>query len=233
MPGIYIEGIFTHFAKADEPDGDFSKNQAAQFAGFVKLLEGRGVSIPIRHLSNSAAIFNLPELTMEAVRTGISLYGLSPAGVPREYGDKIKPVLELKSEISHLKEIEQGTPVSYGGTYVAKRRTKVATIPVGYGDGYPRNLSGKGHVLIKGKRAPILGRICMDQMMVEVTGMEVEIGEEVTLIGRDGDLQIHIEELAAIGGGFHYEIPCLLSRRVPRVYIKDGKKVAVKDIFSG
>lgn len=232
LEGIQVEGIFTHFTKADEPDKGFARLQAERFAAFIQMLEERGLEIPVKHISNSAAIMELPGLSLDAVRAGISLYGIYPSGDIEKSRQSLKPALQLYSEITYVKEIEPGTMVSYGGTYTAEHRVKVATIPIGYGDGYPRNLSGKGHVLVKGQQAPILGRVCMDQMMVDVTGMDAEAGDVVTLIGRDGDLEIRVEELAAVSGGFHYEIVCNLGKRIPRIYLQHGKPVGCKDYFS-
>lgn len=232
LAGIKIEGVFTHFAKADEPDKGFSRQQAQRFAAFLELLKARGIAIPVRHISNSAAIMELPDLTLDAVRAGISMYGLYPSGESGKSRQRLMPALELKSEITYVKEIEPGTMVSYGGTYTALHQVKVATIPVGYGDGYPRNLSGKGYILVNGQKAPILGRICMDQMMVDVTGINVQAGAVVTLIGRDGDREIRVEELAELSGGFHYEIICSLGKRVPKIYLQNGKVVGSKDYFA-
>lgn len=232
LAGIKIEGVFTHFAKADEPDKEFSRKQAQRFTAFSELLKARGIAIPVRHISNSAAIMELPDQTLDAVRAGICLYGLYPSGETEKSRQSLMPALELKSEISYVKEIEPGTMVSYGGTYTALHRVKVATIPIGYGDGYPRNLSGKGYILVNGQKAPILGRICMDQMMVDVTGINVQAGAVVTLIGRDGDQEIRVEELAEISGGFHYEMICNLGKRVPKIYLQNGKVVGSKDYFT-
>ena len=165
------------------------------------------------------------------VRAGISLYGLYPSHEVQRNRIPLRPVMELKSHISYVKEIPAGAQVSYGGTFTADHPMTVATIPVGYGDGYPRYLSGKGWVLIGGKKAPILGRVCMDQMMADVSSVPQACrGEEVTLLGRDGDACISAEELAGAGGGFHYELLCGISKRVPRVYVKDGKTVTISDI---
>lgn len=233
LPGIRIEGVFTHFARADEADKESFKAQLKAYHRFMGLLREKGLSIPLRHCSNSAGIVDgLESNQLELVRAGIALYGLYPSGQVRRDLAALRPVLELKSHISFIKEIGPGTPVSYGGTFVAERAMRVATIPVGYGDGYPRSLSGKGEVLIAGKRAPILGRICMDQFMADVTGIpEAQAGRSVTLLGRDGGEEITAEELAKVSGGFHYELLCCLGKRVPRVYIRGGKVVGAKDCF--
>lgn len=232
--GIEVEGIFTHFARADEADKTFAGKQLAQFLFFVGQIEKKlGYSVPIRHCSNSAGIVELPEANLDMVRAGITLYGLWPsAEVSREIV-LLRPALSLKSQVVYVKEVEDGVPVSYGGTYVTSGKTLIATIPVGYGDGYPRSLSGKGYVLIRGQRAPILGRICMDQFMVNVSHIpHVAQGDEVTLIGRDGNEEITMEQLGDLSGRFNYELACDLGKRIPRVYLKAGKIVAAKDYYN-
>lgn len=233
LPGIEIEGMFTHFARADERDKESAKAQLAAYLGFVDLLRRRGIEIPLKHCSNSAGIVEgLPSNSLDLVRAGISIYGLYPSDEVDRRAVHLTPAMELKSCISYIKTIGPGTPVSYGGTFVASRSTRIATVPVGYGDGYPRSLSARGSVLIRGRRAPILGRICMDQFMVDVTDIpEAAEGDEVTLIGRDGAEEITVEELAALGGGFHYEMICDLGKRVPRVYLRGGEIVGTKDYF--
>lgn len=232
LPGIEIEGIFTHFARADETDKQFAKEQYRSFASFVLELEEMGVKIPIRHCSNSAGIIELQQMNMEAVRAGISIYGLYPSDEVNRELVPLKPAMSWRSFVSYLKTVPSGTPVSYGGTYVTKEETVIATVPIGYADGYPRNLSGKGHILVHGKRVPILGRICMDQFMADVTHVEgIKEGDMVTLIGCDGNEEITVEELAETGGGFHYEILCNVGKRMPRVYMEDKKAVGVKDYF--
>ncbi|MCI9045799.1 MAG: alanine racemase [Hungatella sp.] len=233
MPGICLEGLFTHFARADERDKGPTFRQMDQYLGFVKMLEDRGIPIPVRHISNSAAIVDMREADFDMARAGISLYGMYASDQVERENVALRPAMELKSCIACMRDIGPGTPVSYGGAFVADKPMRVATIPVGYGDGYPRNLSGKGRVLIRGKSAPILGRICMDQMMVDVTGiLNAREDDPVTLIGRDGSQEITVEELARLGGGFHYEIVCNLGKRIPRIYTRGGKAVGKKDHFS-
>lgn len=225
LPGIEIEGIFTHLARADERDKSSAREQLTTFCSFVERAEKLTNSvIPLKHCANSAGILELPEANLSLVRAGITLYGLSPsAEVPKEILS-LRPALSLKSHLVYVKEVEAGTPVSYGGTFVTDRRTRIATVPVGYGDGYPRSLSNKGYVLIRGKRAPVLGRICMDQFMVDVTAIpEAAEGDEVTLIGKDGAEELTMEEVGVISGRFNYELACNLGKRIPRVYYKDGK----------
>lgn len=233
LPGIVIEGMFTHFARADERDKTSAKGQLAAYMQFVDLLSERGIRIPMKHCSNSAGIVEgLDSNRLNLVRAGISIYGLYPSDEVDRETVRLTPALELKSCISYIKTVPAGTPVSYGGTFVTGRPTRIATIPVGYGDGYPRALSGTGSVLIHGRRAPILGRVCMDQFMVDVTEIpEAAEDDPVTLIGQDGRERITVEELAQRSGGFHYELLCGLGKRIPRVYLKGGQIVGQKDYF--
>ncbi len=232
LPGIEVEGMFTHFAKADETDKNSAGRQLERYLNFVELLKQRNVEIPVRHCSNSAGIIDLPQANLDLVRAGISIYGMYPSDEVDKTKVPLRPVMGLKSFITYVKTIQPGQEVSYGGTFVADRVMRVATIPVGYGDGYPRNLSGKGWVLIHGKKAPILGRVCMDQFMVDVTEIpDAAVDSEVTLIGKDGGEEIRVEDLANAGGGFHYEIVCDIGKRVPRVYSWMGEVVATKDYF--
>ena len=232
LPGIRAEGLFTHFAKADERDKTATKLQIERYQTFVDLLSEKGIQIPVLHCSNSAGILDLKGAGFDVVRAGISIYGLYPSDEVDKENVKLIPAMELKSFITYIKEIEPGTSVSYGGTFTAEHRMRVATIPIGYGDGYPRNLSGCGEVLIRGQRARILGRVCMDQLMVDVTEISgAEEGDGVTLIGQDGEEQITVEELAFRAGGFHYELLCDIGKRVPRVYLEGGRVAGTKDYF--
>lgn len=231
--GIEIEGMFTHFAGADEADKSSAREQLEKIRNFMERTERElHCHIPVKHCSNSAGIVELPEANMDMVRAGITLYGLWPSAEVKRDIVSLKAVLSLKSHIVYIKDVEAGTPVSYGGTYVTPKRMRIATIPVGYGDGYPRGLSGKGYILIHGKKAPILGRICMDQFMVDVDGIpEAAEGDEVTLIGTDGALTITMEELGDLSGRFNYELACDLGKRIPRVYIRNGQVTATKDYY--
>ena len=231
--GIEVEGIFTHFARADESDKTAAKKQLTEFREFIGRIEEKtGRKIPVKHCSNSAGIVEIPDANMDVVRAGITLYGLWPSNQVRKDIVKLSPALSLYSHIVYIKEIEAGTAVSYGGTYVADRVRRVATIPVGYGDGYPRGLSGKGHILIHGKKAPILGRVCMDQFMVNVTEIpEAAMGDRVTLIGREGQQEITMELLGELSGRFNYELACDITKRVPRVYTKGGEILYTKDYY--
>ena len=232
-PHIQAEGIFTHFAKADEPDKGDAYEQFNRFNQFVREAQKRfQVSIPLWHCANSAAILEMPDTQLDLVRAGIALYGMWPWEGNHHLDLSLKPAFSLHSHIVFLKTLEAGRPVSYGGTYVTERETRIATIPVGYGDVYPRTLSGKGYVLIQGKRAPILGRICMDQFMVDVTHISgVKEGDPVVLIGIDGQEQITMEEIGTMAGRFNYELACIMGKRVPRIYIRQGKEYLAKDYF--
>lgn len=231
--GIQVEGIFTHFARADEADKETAYNQLNRFNLFISMTEEKtGYDIPVKHCSNSAGIVELPEANMDVVRAGITLYGLWPSEEVRRDIISLTPVLSLYSHIVYVKEIGAGTPVSYGGTFTAPKTMKIATIPIGYGDGYPRSLSGKGYVLVHGKKAPVLGRICMDQFMIDVSDIhKVKEGDLVTLIGKDGTEEITMEELGSLSGRFNYELACDLGKRIPRVYTKGGKVLSTKDYY--
>ena len=228
LPNLEIEGMFTHFARADEYDRSPAMVQLERYQDFSKRVEEAGVDIPLHHCSNSAGIIRVPEANLSIVRAGITIYGIYPSSEVERDIVKLAPVMELKSHITYVKDVPAGAAISYGGTYVADKKKRVATIPVGYADGYPRQLSNKGWVLIHGKKAPILGRVCMDQFMADVTEIDnVKKGDEVTLLGRDGDEFISIEEMGDLCGRVSYEFACDISPRVPRVYIKDGKEAEV------
>ena len=222
---LEIEGMFTHFARADETDKTPAADQLNRYLTFAELLEKSGVHIPLKHCSNSDGIIRMKEANLDAVRAGITIYGIYPSNEVERDIVKLEPAMELKSHISYVKDLEPGASVSYGGTYTADKKIRVATIPAGYADGYPRTLSNKGWVLIHGQKAPILGRVCMDQFMVNVSDIpDVKAGDEVTLIGKDGDEFISIETFGDMSGRFSYEFACDISKRVPRVYLKNGKE---------
>lgn len=219
LGSLTIEGIFTHLAKADEWDHAPAQQQIDRFKTFCWELERDGIVVPLKHCANSAGILAFESAKMDLMRAGIIIYGLVPSDEVPVGTVSLKPVLSWKSAVTYVKTLPAGVPVSYGGTYITSGETKVATIPVGYGDGYPRLLSNRGAVLIRGKRAPIIGRVCMDQFMVDVTKIEgVRRGDTVTLIGSDQEEEIRIEELAKLCGTIHYEIACNINKRVPRIY---------------
>ena len=225
LPGLQAEGLFSHFATADCPDLSKSRQQAALFDKFYEMLRDRGVEIPIRHMDNSAGLMNF-ENHYEMVRAGIVTYGMYPSEDVPAQSLPLRPALQWLSRVTHVKTLPAGREISYGGTYVTERETVVATVPVGYADGYRRSLSGRFYVLIRGKRAPILGRVCMDQLMVDVTDIPgVTLNDRVTLVGKNGTEEITMEQIAAVADSFNYEFVCGISRRVPRVYSRAGKTV--------
>ncbi|NLC75139.1 MAG: alanine racemase [Clostridiales bacterium] len=233
-PGIEIEGIFTHFARADEKDKSSARNQLMAFTSFTDRIENElGVKIPVKTASNSAGIVEMPEANLDMVRAGITLYGLWPSPDVSKDIVPLKPVLSLLSSIVYIKTVPAGKAVSYGGTFITKGETRIATISAGYDDGYPRDLPGKDFsVLIRGKRAPILGRICMDQFMVDVTDIpDATEGDDVTLIGTDGEETITMEDAGDVSGRFNYELECCINKRVPRIYIRNGEISGYEDHF--
>lgn len=223
LKNIEINGIFTHFATSDEIDKSFTYKQAQIYQNFVNKLEALGVYIPVKHVSNSGAIIDLPEFAFNMVRAGIILYGMYPSEDVDKSKIDLKPAMSLKTQVSYIKEISSNSPVSYGRTYYTKTNTKIATIPVGYADGYSRALSNKGRVLINGEYANIIGRICMDQFMIDVTHIpNVNIGDDVILIGEQNNKAVTAQEIARLIGTINYEVVCMISKRIPRVYIKNN-----------
>lgn len=234
LPGLSIEGMFTHFAKADELDKSAAKKQFSRYMTFADKLQAAGISIPLKHVSNSAALMELPEMNLDLVRAGISIYGIYPSDEVSRERMKLIPAMSLHSRIVYIKEIQAGTEISYGGTFVADHPMRIATIPVGYGDGYPRMLSNKGYVLIRGKRARILGRVCMDQFMVDVTDIaDARELDEVVLLGEQKDEKITVDELGALCGRFPYEFVCDIGKRVPRIYTKHKNIYLTRDCLLG
>lgn len=232
LPNIEIEGIFTHFSSADEADKTSAHKQLMRFSEFIQKLEDRGLYIPMKHIANSAGIIDLPEADYDMVRSGIITYGLYPSKEVHMDRLKLTPAMELKSHVVYVKEIGPLEGISYGSTYITEKKTRVATVSIGYGDGYPRALSNKGRVLIHGEYAPILGRVCMDQFMVDVSHIDdVKQGDVVTLVGKDGDNQITVEEVADMAGTFNYEFICGIGKRIPRVYYQHGKISDCSDFF--
>ena len=230
---VTVEGMFTHFCKADEADKTFARGQLKKYMDFADRLEKEGITIPVKHVCNSAGVIDIPEGDLDMVRFGITTYGMYPTDDVTKERCPVIPAMEIKTHISMIKVLKSGTGIGYSGTYVCEGDRRIATIPVGYGDGFPRGLSNLGRVLINGKSAPIRGRICMDQCMVDVTDIpDAKVGSTVTLMGRDGDDFISAEEIGrTVGNSFHYEVVCDISKRVPRVYYRNGKAVAVADHF--
>lgn len=229
LPGICPTGVYTHFARADEMQKAATDIQFSKFLQFIKELEQNGFSGLLRHAENSAGVLAYEDYQLDMVRFGISLYGMYPSNEVTPASFRLEPAMELRSHISFLKTVPKGTPISYNATYVTTKTTVVATIPVGYGDGYPRALSNCGRVLIHGKSAPIIGRICMDQLMVDVTEIkDVKRQDEVTLMGWDGEEFIPAEEIGALSHSFHYEMICNVGKRIPRVYYMNGVAIGAR-----
>ncbi len=219
LPGIQAEGIFTHFATADEADLSSAQEQLVRFSSVLSQLEAKGLFFEVRHAANSAGILSLPGSRFDMVRGGISLYGMNPSPVVRADLKGVRPAMSMKGCIAQVKRVKKGCSVSYGATWKAREETVVATVPCGYGDGYPRLLSGRGRMLVRGKSAPILGRVCMDMTMIDVTGIEgVQVGDEVVMMGCQGEAVVSADEIAETVGTINYEVTCMVSSRVPRVY---------------
>lgn len=227
LPNITAEGIFSHFATADESDLTKALAQQKLFTDFCDKLEARGIEIPIKHINNSAGIMNFNK-QFNMCRMGIILYGLYPSHEVDESLLDIRPAMQWITHISHIKTLPAGREISYGGDFKTTKDTVVATVPVGYADGYPRCISNIGEVLVCGRRAKIIGRICMDQFMIDVTDIDgAEIGSEIVLVGTQGDETLSMEEVSEKAHSFNYELPCRVARRVPRVYIKSGCEAEV------
>lgn len=232
LPNLILEGMYTHFSKADETDKTFTNKQLKEYLWVKRTLLERGVSFPYYHCSNSAGIIDMPEANQNLVRAGISTYGLYPSEEVRKENVPLQPAMELISHVAHVKWVERGTLISYGGTFAAKKKMKIATVPVGYGDGYPRSLSNKGYVLIHGKKAGILGRVCMDQLMVDVTDIpDVKYGDRIVMIGKDGKENLPVEILSDLSGRFNYEFVCNLGKRVPHEFLRHGEVIEQRDYF--
>ncbi len=227
LDGLRPEGIFTHFAVSDEgTDGEFfTLEQYHCFMDAIRILEKRGITFSLRHCANSGATLDYPEMHLDMVRPGVIAYGLMPSGKIR-HPLPLQPAMELKTIISMLKTVEEDTPVSYGCRFVTQKKTRLATVPIGYADGYPRVLHNKADMLVCGKRARIVGRVCMDQLMLDVTEIpEAREGMTVTIFGQDGEESIPVDELAALNDTINYEMVCIVGKRVPRIYLRGGKPV--------
>ncbi len=224
LPGLIIEGLFTHFASADETDRSYTYMQFERFMSICSELNRIGLYIPVKHVANSAGIIEYPEMHLDMVRPGIILYGLYPSNEVNRDKIDLKPAMSLKANVILVKDVEKNTCISYGRIFTTKRESKIATIPIGYADGYTRLLNGKARVLINGEFAPVVGKICMDQCMVDVTDMKnpVRVGDEVVLFGKQGDCEMSVDELAASIGTINYEITCIVGKRIPRVYLQGG-----------
>ncbi|CAG7839479.1 alanine racemase [Clostridium novyi B str. ATCC 27606] len=231
LPNVEIKGIFTHFSTADESNKEYTYYQLKKFNEFYDELKKENVNIETRHIANSAAIMELSETQFEGVRPGIILYGYYPSDEVDKSKLKLKPVMELKTNIVHIKKISSGQYISYGRKFKTKRESIIATLPVGYADGYTRLLFNKAKVIINGQFAPIIGRICMDQCMVDITDIkgDVKLGDEVILMGQENGIKIDADDIASMLGTINYEVVCMISKRVPRVYIKNGEVVKVRN----
>lgn len=234
LPNLNVEGIFTHYYKADAKDKSLAYAQLERYTQMVTWLEEAGVTFAIRHISNSAGIMEMPNDTYDMVRSGISTYGLYPSDEMDTDLNVLYPAMELRSHVTYVKKVPAGQTIGYGGTYTTPEERTIATVGVGYADGYPRALSNQGRMLVHGQYAPIVGRVCMDQTMIDVTDIpDVQVGDEVVLAGIQGANRIPVEELADMSASFNYEFVCDVNRRVPRIYHRDGKIVEVKNyLFS-
>ena len=225
LPGIIVEGLFTHFASADEKDKNYTKMQFERFMSICSELNRIGLYIPVKHVANSAAIIEFPEMHLDMVRPGIILYGLYPSEEVDKNKLELRPAMTLKANVTLVKAVEKDTGISYGRIFTTCRESKIATIPIGYADGYSRLLNQKAKVLINGEKLPVVGKICMDQCMVDVTdlGKDVSVGDEVVLFGKQGDNEITIEDVARDIGSINYEIVCIIGKRIPRFYLQGDK----------
>ena len=230
LEGIDVVGIFTHFSTSDEKDKEYSHHQFTKMMSVIDELQKRGVDIPLKHIANSGAIIDLPNTYLDAVRAGIILYGYYPSDEVNKSNLALKPALTLKATITNVKTLEKDMYISYGRTFKTNDKTVVATIPVGYADGYIRKLGENGKVIIKDQFAPIIGRICMDQFMIDVTNIpDVKIGDEVILLGEKNNLKYNADDIAEKLGTINYEVTCMLKSRLPRVYIKNKHIINVKN----
>lgn len=230
LPNLEIETVFSHFARADESDKSSALLQLNRFRSFLSRLSARGVNIPIRHIANSAGIIEEIGTDFDMVRDGISLYGYLPSNEVSRDSLKISPALSWRAKAAFVKTVEKGCPISYGGTFVTDHRMEIATVGVGYADGFPRALSNRIYVLVHGEKRPVLGRICMDQFMVDVTGLDVKVGDEVTILGRDGKEEVTLYDWEKCGI-FTYEAMCGIGKRVPRIYVRNGEIIGHHDLF--
>ncbi|WP_127836632.1 alanine racemase [Clostridium prolinivorans] len=230
LPNIIIEGLYSHFSTADEEDKTYTELQLKKFNEFYDKLIKKGIKINIRHIANSAAIIDLPKSHFEAVRPGVILYGYYPSEEVSREKINLKPVMSLKTNIVHIKKLPAGEYIGYGRKFKTNRESIIATLPVGYADGYTRFLFEKAKVIINGSFAPVVGRICMDQCMVDVTDIKnVQLGDEVILLGEKDNLKFDADDIAKLIGTINYEVTCMISKRVPRVYLKSGKVIKIRN----
>ncbi|AUM97182.1 MULTISPECIES: alanine racemase [Clostridium] len=228
LPNIKIEGVFSHFSSADELDKDYTLYQMNKYNKFINKLEEKNIQVPIKHIANSAAIIDLESTHLNAVRAGIIMYGYYPSNYVLRNNIKLKPVMSLKTSIVHIKKVSSGEYISYGRTFKTEKESIIATLPIGYADGYNRLLSNKGKVIVNGKLAPVIGRVCMDQCMIDVTSIEdLKVGDVVTIMGEENGVSYTAEDIASEIGTISYEVICNVNKRVPRVYKKDGKIINV------
>lgn len=230
LEGLEVIGIYSHFSTSDEKDKTYANEQLFKFKKVMGDLKAIGIEIPLKHISNSGAIIDMPETYLNGVRPGIILYGYYPSNEVSKDNISVKPALTLKAKIAHVKELHKDMYISYGKTFKTNKKTIVATLPIGYGDGYPRALSENAKVIVNGKFASILGRICMDQCMIDVTDIEnVKTGDEVIILGEEGDLKFNADDMAKALGTINYEILCRIKSRIPRVYIKNKEVFKVRN----
>lgn len=230
LSNLRITGVFTHFSNADEEDKSYAHNQIEKFNSFINEIEKREINLGVKHISNSASIIDIEDAHYNAIRPGIILYGYYPSDYINKDKLKLMPALSLKCQVIHVKELPKGEYIGYGRKFRTERDSVIATLPIGYADGYIRGLYGKAQVIINGKLAPVVGKICMDQCMVDVTDIgPVNVGDEVILLGEDHGIKNNADDMADMLDTINYEILCMIGRRVPRIYIKDGKMVNVRN----
>lgn len=230
LKGLEVVGIFTHFATSDESDKNYSNKQYKKFTYFNEKLISKGVNIPLKHVSNSGAIIDMPNTYLDAVRAGIVLYGYYPSEDVLKQNLDLKKAITIKTQVAHVKILDKNEYVSYGRKFKTERKSIIATLPIGYADGYSRALTGKAKVIINGKFAPVVGTICMDQCMIDVTDIgDVHVGDEVIVLGRDKDLKFDADDMAKAMGTINYEVLCMIKQRIPRVYIEDGKVKSIRN----
>lgn len=230
LKGLEVVGIFTHFATADESDKNYSNKQYKKFTDFNEKLISKGVNILLKHVSNSGAIIDMPNTYLDGVRAGIVLYGYYPSEDVLKQNLDLKKAISIKTQVAHVKILDKNEYVSYGRKFKTERKSIIATLPIGYADGYSRALTGKAKVIINGKFAPVVGTICMDQCMIDVTDIgDVHVGDEVIVLGKDKDLKFDADDMAKAMGTINYEVLCMIKQRIPRVYIEDGKVKSIRN----